>query len=135
MAQQNQNVCSINKYGFCKFREACRKHHIMEICQKQDCEIQKCSSRHPRTCRYYRDIGYCKFGKWCLFKHNEISNNVKEIQQITDKLKSIEKKIEEKDESIDTLEKVIEEIKANQTDELVKSVDSKIEHFKTILIQ
>ena len=34
---------------------------------------------------------------------------MKEIQQITDKLKSIEKNIEEKDESIYTLKKVIEQ--------------------------
>ena len=87
MALPNQNVCSFNKYGFCKFRLACRKQHIMENCpNNKNCEIEHCSLRHPRTCRYYRDIGYCKFGEWCLFNHDESSNSMTDIQKITKKL-------------------------------------------------
>ena len=84
----------------------------MEICPKnKQCEIQKCSLRHPRTCRYHRDIGYCKFGKWCLFNHNIDSNCPKEVQEIVKKLKIVEKNIEDKTKSIAALEKIIEEVK------------------------
>ena len=83
MAQVKQNVCTFNKYGFCRFRSNCRKQHLMEICSNKDCEIKECSLRHPKTCRYFRDIGFCKFGEWWLFNHNE--ENLKEIKQITKK--------------------------------------------------
>ena len=25
---------------------------------------------HPKECRFLKNIGYCKFGEWCLFSHN-----------------------------------------------------------------
>ena len=94
MAQQNKNVCSFNKFGFCKFRSACRRQHVMEICPKnKQCEIEKCSLRHPQTCRYHRDIGYCKFGDYCLFNHDEESNYPKEIQKIAKKLKKLRERL------------------------------------------
>ena len=69
MANQNLNVCDFNKYGFCKFKSTCRKPHIMEICSNNGCETRVCSLRHPKSFRYFREIGYCKFGEWCLFKN------------------------------------------------------------------
>ena len=41
----------------------------MEICSNNGCETRVCSLRHPKSCRYFREIGYCKFGEWCLFNH------------------------------------------------------------------
>ena len=69
MADQNLNICDFNKYGFCKFKSTCRKPHIMEICSNNGCETRVCSLRHPKSFRYFREIGYCKFGEWCLFNH------------------------------------------------------------------
>ena len=86
MAQQNENVCKFNKFGFCKFRSTCRKQHTKEICSKIGCEIERCYLRHPKVCRYYRDIGHCKFGEWCLFKHE--SRVTKEINDLMKKLDS-----------------------------------------------
>ena len=131
MAQIRQNVCSFNKYGFCRFRIACRKQHIMEKCPEKDCEIKECSLRHPRICRYYRDIGYCKFGEWCLFNHD--GQNLNEISKITKKLKTIEKKIEEKNEAIATLEKLLETQPTNKLEEVMKTVDAKVGTFENNL--
>ena len=86
MAQQDQNVCKYNKYGFCKFRTTCRKQHIKKICSKNGCESEKCYLRHPKVCRYYREIGYCKFGEWCLFKHE--SNVNKKMEEAIKKAES-----------------------------------------------
>ena len=85
MAQQNQIVCSFNKFGFCKFGLTCRKQHVSEKCSNKNCEIQKCSLRHPRTCRYFRDFGNCKFGEWCLFNHEiPISKEMEELRKTFD---------------------------------------------------
>ena len=109
-----QNVCSFIKYGFCKFRLNCRIQHFMEKCSKLKCDIQRCSYRHPQVCRYFLDIGYCKFGEWCLFKHKGVIQGSKEIKELTDKLKNIEKDIAEKNKEIESLEKVMKEsIKKN----------------------
>ena len=94
MAQQN--VCDFFKYGFCKFKTACKKQHVMEKCVKSDCDIKSCRSRHPRVCRYYRDIGFCKFGEWCLFKHDRPSKSLNEVKEISVKINNIEKLIERK---------------------------------------
>ena len=40
MAQQDQNVCKYDKYGFCKFRTTCRKQHIKEICSKMAVKVK-----------------------------------------------------------------------------------------------
>ena len=31
----SQSVCQFNKFGFCKFKEACRKQHVKELCENQ----------------------------------------------------------------------------------------------------
>ena len=76
MAQQN--VCTFNKFGYCKFKQNCRKQHITEKCENDSCDTKTCNLRHPRVCRYFRDIGFCKFGEWCLFNHEWGTNEVKE---------------------------------------------------------
>jgi hypothetical protein len=135
MAQQN--VCSFNKYGFCKFRLNCRRQHLMEKCKKMKCDIENCSLRHPQVCRYFRDIGYCKFGEWCLFKHDGITQGSKEIKVLTEKMENIEKRISEKNKEIDSLEKIINESieknKVGMFEEFVKAVEIKIEVFETNL--
>ena len=92
MAYQNLNVCHFNKYGFCKFKSTCRKPHIMEICSNNGCEIRVCSLRHPKSCRYFREIGYCKFGEWCLFKHGNgegIKTNIA-LEKVDSKILKLE---------------------------------------------
>ena len=41
-----------------------------KICEKFDCEIRECHLRHPKICKAYRDLGFCKFSEWCKFSHN-----------------------------------------------------------------
>ena len=82
----------------------------MEICLKNSCEVFKCSLRHPKTCRYHRDIGYCKFGEWCAFKHEHSENKAMEevydsrIETIENNLDQLQKDLSEKDTLIVTLE-------------------------------
>ena len=116
-----QNVFTFNKYGFCKFRNTCRKRHISEKCQNRACDVRNCSLRHPKICKFYRDIGYCKFGEWGCFVHK--TPNDDEVKRISDKLKIMEKKY-------DDLEKnLIEKDKENKC--LGEELDSKIEAFQS----
>ena len=81
-----QNVCSFNKFGFCKFREVCRKQHNNEICDKPSCDWTTCNFIHPKICRYRRDYNYCKFGEFCKLKHIEKEYNLVQKDALIDKL-------------------------------------------------
>ena len=109
----------------------------MEKCSKLKCDIQQCSLRHPQVCRYFRDIGYCKFGEWCLFKHDGVIQGSKEIKELTDKLKNIEKIISEKNKDIESLEKImtesIEKNNVGKFEEFAQGVEIKMEVFETNL--
>lgn len=47
--------CQFSKYGFCRFRETCKRKHYNEIrkdssgCQ----QIQTCQRRHPKPCKRF----------------------------------------------------------------------------------
>ena len=86
-----QNICSFNKYGFCKFTDKCRNYHEKNLCENLNCEVRKCLLRHPKICKFFRDFGYCKFGEWCFFKHkeNKTVNDAFE-KDLTEKMKTIE---------------------------------------------
>ena len=119
MAQEN--VCSFNKYGFCKFGETCRRRHISEKCYKKSCEVRKCSLRHPRICKFYRDFGYCKFGEWCCFVHK--TSNDDKVKELSDKMKTMENKCSD-------LEKQLAE-KDGENKHLGEEIDRKIEAFES----
>ena len=38
MAQQN--VCTFNKYGYCRYKSSCRRQHIKERCQTKDMKFK-----------------------------------------------------------------------------------------------
>jgi hypothetical protein len=133
-----QNVCSFNKYGFYKFRLNCRRPHIMEKCSKPNCEILTCSKRHPKVCRYFRDIGFCKFSEWCLFNHDGVVQESREINELTIKMRTVEKIIAEKNKEIESLDKQIKEsldykVESERFDEFVKTVENKMEVFESNL--
>ena len=121
----SQNVCQMYRYGYCKFQATCRKQHILEKCNKTSCEIKTCSKRHPVICRYLRDRGYCKFGEWCLFEHN-FGDDKQSIKEITNKLDTIEKLVEEKSKTIDSLEKTIVEREEN----ILEKMENKLKVFE-----
>ena len=133
MAQQN--VCDFFKFGFCKFKSTCRKHHEVEKCTKDVCDIKSCRFRHPRVCRYFRDIGFCKFSEWCLFKHDGILKGKNDIEEISEKIRNIEKVIEEKTVLIESLQKLIDEsqeIKNTEAiEQLANDMENKFETFET----
>ena len=72
-----ENVCTFDKFGYCKFEKKCRKLHHLELCESYFCEnVRNCGRRHPRKCYYFCAYGYCKFGEDCRFRHNINTINV-----------------------------------------------------------
>ena len=85
----SQNVCWFNRFGYCRFGNHCFRKHINIICENVNCEIAKCSSRHPRKCKYFLEYQKCKFGEYCRFSHG-IPNNPKNME----KIEALEKEVE-----------------------------------------
>ena len=98
-----------NKFGYCKFGETCRKHHINQICDESSCEINACKQRHPQVCRYFQKYGRCKFSP-CAFKHEVFIDHNEKLEK---DIKDLSDKIHFLEEIIMTKEKTIDEITAN----------------------
>ena len=98
-------LCLFNKFGYCKYNETCRKHHVKEICQSKACDISKCKLRHPKLCKFFRNQGMCKFSPYA-FKHIQVigQNDSKEMENtvkaIAGKMLVLGNIITEKDKQI-----------------------------------
>ena len=132
-----QDICFYNKYGFCKYLETCRKKHENSICEKKDCEILKCTLRHPKDCKFYSDYGFCKFSEWCRFSHNN-SNARKnllendEIKKLKDNLKTVETVIEKNNEKVRKLESDIIDMnkKMSEKKQTISKINKKYNFLK-----
>ena len=115
-----EQVCVYNKFGFCKYLDTCRFRHIQIVCEKGECEAEKCSKRHPQTCRYYRDYGRCKFGEYCFYKNHDDQNKTiyREVKDLKLKVEALEKLLKEKDGEI---QKILENIKYIKTQTVERS--------------
>ena len=102
-----ETICKFNQRGFCKFRSMCRKRHIIEVCQKINCDISGCQLRHPQKCRYFYIYGECKFEDDCAYLHEncritELKDAVDvlnrkhevEVQKLTEEIKDLKSVIE-----------------------------------------
>jgi len=70
-----QKVCRYHKYGFCKLKENCPNKHFKKICPGGCSSINACNERHPKTCRYFRDDGFCLNENRCAYKHDDPQKN------------------------------------------------------------
>ena len=119
-------ICSFNQFGYCKYKEECRKHHIDDICSDSSCDFLTCKLRHPRLCNWYSEYGRCKFNP-CKFKHEEKDETMKTIvrenQEVMSKLEEVEKSLielrereNETTENIERLEKCVKDTEKRLTD-------------------
>ena len=110
-----ENVCSWYKFGYRRHKEFCRRQHVKNICDKSECDVSNCSSRHPRFCKYCRDYGKCKFNP-CMFLHVEKENDsqieelIKENESIAKKLVDVENALSEIDIRLQQSEVIIEKL-------------------------
>ena len=132
-----QYVCYHNKYGYCKYKEECRKRHVNLICDDPACDIRSCESRHPKNCKFYIQYGRCKFDP-CAFLHVENNNNIqdlkkeneqilKQIENMDTKIKEIDKKIAEQNLLISKIQELAEKMESFKL--LEDKINEKVEAF------
>ena len=109
------------------------------LCEKLNCEIKICNLRHPKVCRFFRDLGVCKFSEWCKFSHKVSNKAVKndKVKKLEEKLKNVEVALEKKKEDVLQLEEVKEklvtvEAKLEESNVKVLKLEAEIKdlHFK-----
>ena len=118
-------LCLRNKFGYCRYNEACQLKHNNNECEKENCDIKSCDERHPKECWWFKHYNRCKF-MFCAYKHTEHqlpSTNLK------DKLEALEKKIQEKEIEIDLQEKKVKEIERKQNESHLEARVKNLERF------
>ena len=84
-------ACLYSKFGFCKFKDECKRQHYKQICEdSSSCKsIRSCPKRHPKVCKKYDADNECRFGEECSYQHKK---SVKSLEQ--NKLKEMVKQME-----------------------------------------
>ena len=108
-------MCTYQKFGFCKFKEQCKKKNLKEFCKDlYACVDQKsCHKRHPRECKRYALEGFCRLGDGCVYHHKELSPN-KRILEVDKKVEELEKALNKMADKIVNLEVELKEMKLKQ---------------------
>ena len=89
-----EEICQYSKFGFCKYRNECKKKHFIVECEDPDCKTQKsCDKRHPKRCRKH-DLGRCRFENECAYKHLKPANN-QDHEELKVKVAALEKTVQE----------------------------------------
>ena len=83
------------------------------MCENKTCDTNKCSQRHPRECRYYREYNRCKFNP-CKFKHILQTSTNADIEKLTIDVKNCNEQLE----VIETQLKKMEEIITKKEEEI-----------------
>ena len=115
-----------NKFGFCKYRETCRRYHCEEICKEDQCKNKNiCRKRHPKTCKKFLSQNGCRFGSGCSYKHSS-SQSSKEENDLAVKVELLKSIVEQMAQKIVHLEKEVDDIKKtsnNQMDSIIELED------------
>ena len=120
-----EGVCMYNKYGFCKFRDTCKRKHYEEHCEDSSgcCGPKMCQKRHPRPCKRYNTEKGCKFGGVCAYQHKIESINGPE-NDLEKKVKLLETLMIEMTKKMSKLESEVEDLKSMNSH--IKSTDPSV---------
>ena len=105
-------ICLYSKYGFCKYKESCRKQNIKEVCDiiKTCRNLKCCSKRHPRVCKKFTVDNYCQFGNDCSYFHPNNTETKVSNYVLESKVEIMERNIEVMANTIINLEAKIEDL-------------------------
>ena len=70
-------VCVYSKFGFCKYRNNCKRHHLQEKCENlSNCKnVKACDKRHLKVCRKFNSERGCTRTD-CAYSHIEANTSV-----------------------------------------------------------
>ena len=97
-------ICNFHKFSHCKYGRFCNFKHIDEKCRRASCDAKKCDLRHPKDCLNILQGKVCKFGDFCSFEHGISQQPSDILVNESEKIKNLEKQIEEKNIEIRQLE-------------------------------
>ena len=108
-----KEVCKFYKFGFCKFREFCKRRHLEQICESQaECKNkEQCPKRHPKSCKRFNSGNGCKHGEECAYNH-KANVKVKEVTELKDKIDNLEKTVAKISKEIEKFEQLEKTLKA-----------------------
>ena len=104
-------ICLYGKFGYCKFKEECKRQHLSTECEDLDnCKsIKICKKRHPKSCKKHV-FGKCRFGESCAYKHHKPAEN-KDHEELKDKMAVLEKVMHAMTRKVLSLESEVEKLK------------------------
>ena len=88
-------VCKHFQTGFCKFQDHCRKHHIQELCETDNCKTKTCTFRHEKVCKFFAKKSVCKFGNKCEYLHKSTNTRLSEIDLLVSKVTSLKNTVKD----------------------------------------
>ena len=107
-------ACLYSKFGFCKFKDECKRQHYKQICEdSSSCKSMKiCPKRHPKVCKRYDTENECRFGAECSYQHK---TSVKSLEQneLKEKVKQMEIVMKELALKVTCLESELNNVKLN----------------------
>ena len=127
------HVCLYFKYGYCKYKNKCKREHMKEACEDLNhCMDQRiCNKRHPRVCKIYVEDRVCRFRSDCAYHHplekEELTFEINDLKEKVDTLKLIVYLLADK---IENLEFEMHKIKGVETFEDVFEEKSQKEENK-----
>ena len=106
--KMESEICMYSKFGFCKYRNNCSRHHFEEECENlSSCKnVKTCDKRHPKVCRKFNSVKGCTSTN-CAYNHIESNKSL-----TTDLIKIMENKLLEMSTRINNQEKELIEIKS-----------------------
>ena len=120
----SEEVCLYNKFGFCKFKESCRRYHCKETCKEEKCKDKNiCRKRHPRKCKKFLSEKGCRFGDDCSYKHLSPIQLPKEKDDLAVKVELLTSVVEKMAKKINLLETEVSELKKTSSDEVGTTVE------------
>ena len=100
----DQPFCKFHQFGHCKFGPHCKKFHTKQTCSNLKCNMNSCTLRHPRQCKFYVLFGRCKFNESCSFLHSTAEDNlIKALQEDILSLKTEIHSLKEKNHEIEAM--------------------------------
>ena len=129
-----QVVCRFHQFGYCRFQERCRRKHINETCENENCSSRECPKRHPRICKYFREFNRCKFGDFCNYRHkyfiSNSNNNDDTIRELNEKICTHGDRMVDLEKDNDVLRNRVSQLEkelSNLREQLINHVENSVQ--------
>ena len=88
-------MCSLQKFWFCKFKGDCKNRHFAEIYEDLEDfkDIIRCRKKHPKPWKKYTSVNGCRHGEKYAYTHDRVTKHDEERDKLKEKVHILERKI------------------------------------------